>query len=111
MLALLAVAAVALGGCGDGDARTDGNRERAGSDSGSVAAAAAADCRRPYADDSPWNTPIREEAAVLDRDLGIRGELSSSPEQYTYPVYYVSSATPRRTVAVSGWFSNGSSDW
>jgi hypothetical protein len=67
-------------------------------------------CVRPYADDSPWNTPIRRDAAYdpegesyLRRFTEV---LTSDPSQYTYPVYEVSAETPRRTVELSGWYSN-----
>ena len=108
VLGLLAALALALSlgvaACGGGD---KGSTERPGTTA--VADADVGDdpgCRRPYGDDSPWNTPIPDAPEYLDRDIGVRGTLTSSPEQYTYPVYYVSSATKRRTVAVSGWFSN-----
>ena len=111
--ALVAVAATAIAtaACGGGD----GGPARTQTDDGTLTVPPAADaaqatdaagCRRPYSDDSPWNTPIPDAPKYLDRDIGIRGELTSSPEQYTYPVYYVSSATPRRAVTLSGWFSN-----
>jgi hypothetical protein len=63
-------------------------------------------CERPYADDSPWNTPIPGDVEVLAGSVDIDGELTSNPRQYTYPVYYVGPDTPRRRVEVSGWFSN-----
>jgi hypothetical protein len=105
-------AAIAMTACGSGD---DGTQARTHPDDDAGATAPGrevapgrgdAACRRPYSDDSPWNTPIGSSPKYLDRDLGVRGELTSSPEQYTYPVYYVSSSTPRRAVALSGWFSN-----
>jgi hypothetical protein len=68
------------------------------------------ECRRPYSDESPWNTRIEPSPAYDARsDVFVRaleGELTSDPSQYTYPVYEVSRETPRRDVALSGWYSN-----
>lgn len=64
---------------------------------------------RPYADGSPWNTPIDPAAPVhpdsarLVRAVGAR--LTSDPTQYTMPVYEVSAGTPRVPVRVTGRFS------
>jgi hypothetical protein len=111
-LVAVTVAATALAACGGGD---DGTSAQTPASDGTVTGATGtaategadnAGCRRPYSDDSPWNTPIGRSPRYVERDLGVRGELTSSPEQYTYPVYHVTSATPRRTVALSGWFSN-----
>jgi hypothetical protein len=67
-------------------------------------------CERPYADDSPWNTPVPADVEIDPRSAtrmaAIVGPLSSDPTQYTYPVYYVSALTPREPVTISGWFSN-----
>jgi ribosomal protein S28E/S33 len=66
-------------------------------------------CRRPYASWSPWNTPLVRPSydPRLDRKLvGLRDPLTSDPSQYTYPVYDVSAATPRRRVQVDGVYSN-----
>ena len=67
-------------------------------------------CDRPYAGTSPWNTPIGA-APVYDpqgafRLTSLQGRLTSDARQYTYPVYEVSAATPRRPVTLSGWFSD-----
>lgn len=70
----------------------------------------AAACERPYSDSSPWNTPLGPETRYHSRSAeyvaSIQGELSSSPDQYTYPVFEVSDATPLQKITVSGWFSN-----
>jgi hypothetical protein len=72
-----------------------------------AAAARAPDCTRPYTDDSPWNTPISDDPTVVRRRVpALDGELTSDPTQYTYPVYHVSSDTPREPVLVHGRFSN-----
>lgn len=74
-----------------------------------VAVAAHDGCARPYAATSPWNTPVggaqphRQSAFHIG---ALTGTLSSDPTQYTYPVYAVSTTTPRQTVRVSGWYSN-----
>ena len=71
-------------------------------------------CSRPYADTSPWNTPIVPNP-VIDPNSAthiatIGGNLSSDPTQYTYPVYETSSAVPLSTVTISGAFSNVTGD-
>jgi hypothetical protein len=63
--------------------------------------------RRPYSPDSPWNVPIGPNAAV-DRhsaqmiatlvDTGTGGAITSDPDQYSYPVYFVDALTPRHSV-------------
>ncbi len=80
-----------------------------GIDRPSVAKAAHDGCPRPYSDTSPWNTPIGRAAPHKRSGFHIRaltGTLSSDPNQYTYPVYAVSATTPRRSVRISGYFSN-----
>lgn len=105
-LVALTVAATAIAACGGADDGTDAPVTTASGTTAAATDVGDAGCRRPYGDDSPWNTPIGRSPRYVDRDLGVRGDLTSSPEQYTYPVYQVTSATPRRTVALSGWFSN-----
>lgn len=103
-LLLLAFAAVSAGvsaGCGGSDDAPD-----RGAVGGDGAVARPTDCVRPYSDESPWNVALPERPKYLDRDHGVRGQLTSSPEQYTYPVYYVTDTTPRVTVALDGWYSN-----
>jgi len=67
-------------------------------------------CSRPYSDASPWNTPIGDTPrydAQSDWHVGaLQGTFSSDPTQYTYPVFEVAGSTPRRTVSLSGFFSN-----
>ena len=69
----------------------------------------APDCTRPYTDASPWNRPIPPSATYdsnsAARVKAIGGSLSSDPTQFTYPVYYATAATPKRTVTLSGWLS------
>lgn len=66
-------------------------------------------CQPAYAPNSPWNTPIGSRPAYDPLSstyvAGISGVFGSDPTQYTYPVYEVSSSTPRRAVAVTGYFS------
>jgi len=59
--------------------------------------------QRPYTVASPWNTPIGTSPAI-DSNSGrmiatITAELSSDPSQYTFPVYWATSSTPRYTVS------------
>ncbi|MFQ5426172.1 MAG: calcium-binding protein, partial [Gaiellales bacterium] len=67
-------------------------------------------CVRPYAPESPWNTPIGvsepidPDSAFYVATLG--DALTSDPTQFTYPVYEISGDTPVRTVRLDGWFSN-----
>ncbi|MFQ5425726.1 MAG: hypothetical protein ACE5EV_01440, partial [Gaiellales bacterium] len=68
-------------------------------------------CLRPYSDTSPWNRPLGVSPAY-DVNSKARvaalgsGPLTSDPTQFTPPVYYADSATPRPRVKVSGWYSN-----
>ena len=68
------------------------------------------DCSRPYADTSPWNTPIPTSAQYMpdgaDRVRTIDGLLTSDPTQYTYPVYEVDRRTRRVDVRFDGRFSH-----
>lgn len=71
-------------------------------------------CVRPYSDTSPWNTPIRVNP-VIHRDSDafisvLTGFFGSDPNQYTYPVYFVTDETPLRQIALSGPFSNVTGD-
>jgi hypothetical protein len=71
-----------------------------------------------YASTSPWNTPISDDAVVHpDSDAlvsrfatsasnGTTRRLTSDPTQYTYPVHQVSASTPRRTIRLSGVYSD-----
>ena len=99
LLALVATAAIAL------------------TDTGADAHAGvgqAPDCTRPYTDASPWNTPIPSSAAYESNSAArvnaIGVNLSSDPTQFTYPVYYATAATPKRTVTLSGWLSRSNAD-
>jgi hypothetical protein len=71
--------------------------------------AAQADVRalRPYTASSPWNTPIGPEPRYdpySERLIATIGEgpdggrLTSDPDQYSFPVYFVDSSTPRHDV-------------
>lgn len=66
--------------------------------------------RRPYSDRSPWNTPIGANPTVHPNSAAgvslIGGPLTSDPTQYTYPLYFVDSSTPRVPVTLSGMYSN-----
>lgn len=73
-------------------------------------------CSRPYAATSPWNVAVPA-APVLDAESDVHvsalgGRLTSDASQYTYPVYEVTSETPRMLVTLSsnGWFSNVTSE-
>jgi hypothetical protein len=59
-------------------------------------------CKRPYADTSPWNTPV---GSVRGRPAGLSDPITSDPSGYTYPVYEVTRRTPLRTVRYEGWYS------
>jgi hypothetical protein len=63
--------------------------------------------RRPYSDESPWNTPIgrnppidRYSDELIATLIATRtgGAITSDPDQYSYPVYFVDETTPRRRV-------------
>lgn len=68
--------------------------------------------RRPYSDNSPWNTPIGPNPNVHPRSaagvaaIGGPREITGDPSQYTYPVFVVDGNTPVRTVQLSGVFSD-----
>lgn len=65
---------------------------------------------RPYSAESPWNTPIPADVGVNpDSDAAVAtigGPITSDPSQYTYPVYFVDSSTPVRSVELSGLYSD-----
>lgn len=67
-------------------------------------------CTRPYAAASPWNTPIGRRPVIdvhsEQHVQALGGPLTSDPTQYTYPVYEVGRATPRKVVRVQGVFSS-----
>ncbi len=67
---------------------------------------------RPYAAQSPWNTPVPAGVAVDPRSAQLVQAISDNDrplttdvDQYTIPVYTFDSATPRHTVRLSGYFS------
>jgi hypothetical protein len=74
--------------------------------------------QRPYAADSPWNTPIPAGAAIdlnskamIATVLGSSdGTLRSDPSQYAYPVYFADSSTPRLTMVCTGYVSVNQKD-
>ncbi|MBI3977128.1 MAG: hypothetical protein HY331_02975 [Chloroflexi bacterium] len=72
--------------------------------------ATTASSRRPYAANSPWNTPIGPNPAYDPQSArylsALAGSFGSDPTQYTYPVYEIASNTPLRTIKLSGTFSN-----
>jgi hypothetical protein len=66
-------------------------------------------CARPYAEWSPWNTPLVDpfyDSSLGRRLGGLQDPLTSDPTQYTYPVYTVSASTPRRKVRIDGTYSD-----
>ena len=71
-------------------------------------------CKRPYANSSPWNTPIGSKPSYDPRSARfvrrMRAPLTSDPTQYTYPVYSVAPDAPLQTVRVTGVFSDVSSE-
>ncbi len=95
-LALVLLAAVVAGG-------------QAGGGASGVSGTTGGACARPYSATSPWNRPIGASPAYDPRsDLRMRaldGPLISDPREYTFPVYEVTSKTPRRSVRITGWFS------
>jgi uncharacterized protein YjdB len=66
--------------------------------------------QRPYSAGSPWNSPIPIDAAIDPNSAAMvatisangTGKLRSDPEQYTYPVYFANSLTPRVPLVCSG---------
>jgi hypothetical protein len=72
--------------------------------------ASSVDCRRPYSDDSPWNTKIGPTPRYHPRSTqlvtALEGHFGSNPDTYTYPVYVVTAGMPLQTVHFSGLFSN-----
>jgi hypothetical protein len=105
LASLLAFLALLAGGAyGVGADETDGTE----------AQARGPGCVRPYSDLSPWNTPIGTRP-IYEPDTAahvgaIEGPLSSDPEQYTYPVYWVTAGTPSVTVTIDGMYSNVTND-
>jgi hypothetical protein len=75
-----------------------------------AAAAAPGFDRRPYTDSSPWNTRIGSSPTVQARSAAgvslIGGPITSDPNMYTYPVYFVDRSTPKVNVTLSGMYSN-----
>lgn len=78
----------------------------------SVCLAAAAALAEPllYSADSPWNRPIAPDVQV-DPDSAyfikaIKGVLGSRTDKYSFPVYRIDRATPRRSVTISGYWSD-----
>jgi hypothetical protein len=71
-------------------------------------------CQPAYSPNSPWNTPIGARPAYDPLSstyvAGISGVFGSDPTQYTYPVYEVSASTPKRAIAVTGYFSEVTND-
>jgi hypothetical protein len=65
--------------------------------------------RRPYSDDSPWNTPLPDDAPIHPASdelvARIGAQLTSDVEQYTMPVYEVDADTPTVPVRVQHLFS------
>jgi hypothetical protein len=65
---------------------------------------------RPYAADSPWNTPIPDGAPIDPRSDALvatilessNGRLRSDPTQYSFPVYFSDATTPKLTMVCSG---------
>lgn len=106
--AFAALALAALGSAAMVAGSSPGAVSLAGS--GELAAVDKRGCIRPYAKTSPWNTKIPRTVVADGRSdayiASIRERLSSDPTQYTYPVYYLTKRTPRRTLRLSGWFSH-----
>jgi hypothetical protein len=102
--ALLAAVGVSLATLGALDLAS---RDGSGS---SGAADAARSCPRPYSAKSPWNRPIGSAPEYDPQSdfhvTALRGTMISDPRDYTFPVYEVTSRTPKRVVRLSGWFSD-----
>ncbi len=107
--AALALGALGLAACGNSN-DSGGSASAPASSEPSTTTRPLSACPRPYSSDSAWNTPIERFPAYHPESAtfvaGIEAPLTSDPTQFTYPVYEVSSATPRRKVNVEGWFSN-----
>lgn len=63
-----------------------------------------------YSADSPWNRPIAADAPV-DPDSrhyvrALKGVFGSRTDKYTFPVYRIDADTPRRSVSISGYWSD-----
>ena len=113
LASVVIAAATIVTACGSTDSLDSASDASAGSDSISDTQAPdrrLSSCARPYSDDSAWNTPIGENPVYHERSAtfvrGIESPLTSDPTQFTYPIYEVSSETPRSTVYLEGWFSN-----
>ena len=68
---------------------------------------------RPYADASPWNTPINAavgadpKSGAYEGRLATKGKgLTSDVDQYTIAVYCATASTPRSSVAFAGYYSD-----
>lgn len=70
--------------------------------------AASADCKRPYSDNSPWNSPIgsNPEVDASANVAALGSTMKSTIDQYTYPVYYVNNSTPLKRVTIRKNYTN-----
>ncbi len=108
-VAAVAVGAAALAGLALTNGVDFSSRRAPAAADDAAGAAVPEDCRRPYADWGPWNTPLVRAVRDASRRAplaALAAPLTSDPTQYTFPVYNVSSATPRRAVQLSGWYSD-----
>jgi hypothetical protein len=66
--------------------------------------------KRFYSDDSPWNLKIGPNPVYDPYSemyiARLHGLFGANPNMYAKPVYEVSQSTPRKSVIVSGWYSN-----
>jgi hypothetical protein len=75
-----------------------------------AAAPAASRGPRPYASDSPWNSPIgsahvsSKSSSYIQAISDNGASLTADPDQYTIPVYTFNSSTPTETVTGGGNF-------
>lgn len=107
------IAAAGLGAVLSSCGASDGASSRPPAEAPRFSASSGDECNRPYAPDSPWNTPIGDATyhpRSADFVSRIRGPLTSDPSQYTYPVYRVTADTPLQTVRVDGIYSNVSDE-
>lgn len=69
---------------------------------------------QPYSEDSPWNTPLAEDAPVHERSEEFMARIgegfTSDTSQYTLPVYEVGDETPLTEVRIIHLFSDVADD-
>ncbi len=106
-------APTATGGAAAGGGTASSGGSAAGGSGAGGAGAGGGEVWRPFSDDSPWNTPIPEDAAIHGESRGLISHLINSSEfeglgvsitPWSVPVYWVDGSIPR--VAVRTPLSN-----